>query len=526
MAEYKLVLPVFDEETLEIHYYLDEEGCVYNDLRELLDLGTTYLFCYYLKLVYQDFERIVEEDEIKIKFSAKPYTGSPKADFIAPRLCLEIASTQPQILKTRAKYNGHRFYFLDIERFIETTADLKVSAADLEEHRLAIEAFVRDVLPHIPFQNMPNSIAAAARKIFPSTTDGGKIDYLNEIRSSYVGGYYYVKDTWEVKDIIYDYDIKSMYPALLNSHRLFPNMYEPGVPQRLNGFVETNNKQQLAFYHIKTLKAHLKSKHFPTIWREKRMIIKMSKYGVCSHDYINCRVKSLVDGWITSVDYKMLLRDYDIGLLEIDYTYLVEGVPGWSMFDLLGQFYNLKERSVGATREVFKRLIDSYSGSLGMMPAMPHYWCSNLAGDKKELSVEKAAPTTCAPVDVAAFLTAYGRYEITELAYKNGYDNTYSIDTDGIFALDRTLDEECGEGLGSLRLDKVMRRARWFGQKQYESMEDGNDYFTPHIAGLPAYLYEHGIYDYIIPTIQYSKKLRKYIRYDQPFYLTEEDEDA
>lgn len=43
------------------------------------------------------------------------------------------------------------------------------------------------------------------------------------------------------------------------------------------------------------------------------------------------------------------------------------------MFDLLGQFYNLKERSVGATREVFKRLIDSYSGSLGMMPAMPHY---------------------------------------------------------------------------------------------------------------------------------------------------------
>lgn len=64
------------------------------------------------------------------------------------------------------------------------------------------------------------------------------------------------------------------------------------------------------------------------------------------------------------------------------------------------------------------------------------------------------------PVDIAAFLTAYGRYEITELAYKNGFDNTYSIDTDGIFALDRTLDAECGEGLGSLRLDKVMRYAR------------------------------------------------------------------
>lgn len=523
MADYKLVLPVIKEDTLEILYYVDEEGSVYSDLKEILEIGTTYLFCYYLKLVYQEFERIVAEKELAVKLSARPYTGNPKNDFVAPRLSIKLGSDQPEIFKTRAKYKGKKIYFLDIDKFIGITTDFNVKPADIPEHHAAIKAFISEILPHIPRETMPNSIAAAARKIFKCETSGKKLSYLNEIRSAYLGGYYYIKNTWEYNEIIYDYDIKSMYPAILNSNRLFPSIATDEAPERLKGFHSITNEKPLAFYHIKVLKAMVKDKHFPTIWKEKRLEQLLNKYGTCRYGYINCRINTLAEGWITSIDYHMLKRDYDIGLLEIDYTYLIEGVPGSLMFSSLGKFFNLKESSVGATREVYKKLIDSFSGSLGMMPKTPHYWASSLDGHQKIFNTPEKEPDTCSPVDIAAFLTAYGRYEITELAYKNGFDNTYSIDTDGIFALDRTLDAECGEGLGSLRLDKIMRNARWFGQKQYESIEDNSNELTPHIAGLPAYLYKPGCYDYMVPSIQYSKKLKKFIRYEQPFVLSQED---
>lgn len=524
MAEFKLVLPIINPQTLEIIYYLDDNGCVYENLREILDTEPLYLFCYYFKLVYQELESIVEEDKMSIKLTAKPYTGNPKIDFIAPRILLATRQSQPEIFKTRIKYKGKKVYFLDINRFVESSTDFNITPADMPDHKAAIEAFIKEILPFIPHQAMPNSIAAAARKIFPCETSGKKQSYLREIRSAYIGGYYYIKQTWERQPIIFDYDIKSMYPALLCSRRLFPSLYTEDCPEILDGFYETTKEKPLAFYHVKVLKATVKDKHFPTIWKEKRIEYHLNKYGVCQHGYINVRIDSMMDGWITSVDLKMLKRDYDIGLLEIDRTYLIEGIPGSVMFSKLERFFVLKEQSIGATREIYKKLIDSFSGSLGMMPTLPHHWAASLSGEKTIFSLPEAQPMKTSPVDIAAFLTAYGRYEITELAYKNGFDNTYSIDTDGIFALDRTLDKECGGGLGSLRLDKVMRHARWFAQKQYESIEDGNDYFTPHIAGLPAYLYEPGCYDYIVPSIQYSKPLKKYIRYEQPFFLTQEDD--
>lgn len=205
----------------------------------------------------------------------------------------------------------------------------------------------------------------------------------------------------------------------------------------------------------------------------------------------------------------MLKRDYYIVNININETYLfLDVVNGEIYFHELREFYEQKQQSRGTLRDLYKVIIDSYSGSLAMRKQFTRKikYISLSMPQETAIFAPDSKPS---PSHIYAFMTAYARNMISELALYAGFDNVISIDTDGIFTLNRKLDGVCDKGLGALRLDKIMKNARWFGMKQYE-YQDENDEWVPTIAGLPGYLYKHNQMIYEIPQIRYDKKNKKF----------------
>lgn len=515
----KVILPIMDD-NLTIDYYVDSEGNRYSNFYELLNIDDEIqLFFHYYNLVIQNFIEWCKVNDVILKTQERQaiYTGNPSYDFMTVLIHKGGINGDPMIEKTRGNIKGHKFRFFNIKNFKRNITDFNITEADLKDHQKFIDYFIQEIVPQCKFKAMPNSIASASRKILPDpyTFDNPKKrSMLIETQSSRIGGLYYAKKTGEVYKVLYDYDVSSMYPFQLLD-KLYPDFSD--VPLEVNRFVEIKQGKELALYHVIGIHAKLKRKHFATLWTQKEFRERMNRYGTCCDEVIDCWDIDPIDGWITSTDYEMLKRDYDIKQFIVDKTYLYcILVKGDKYFGKLKQFYDKKQASTGTIRELYKIIIDSYSGSL----AMRNFSTRRLNGlNDKKYDFYKPKDTQT-PADIYAFMTAYARQYISDLAMKAGYDKVVSIDTDGIFAKDRTLDAYCGEGLGKLRLDKIMYNARWFGQKQYEYQDESGEWI-PTIAGLPAYLYQHGKTEYVVPKLLFNKKTFKYEKKNTIFKIGE-----
>lgn len=516
----KVILPIIND-NLEILWYEDSELNHFNNLTELFENNDddTLFFFFYYNLVYQNLEKWAFNNGLEYKYGEKTiyYTGAPKDDFIAPLIKVASLQSDPDIGKTRVRYRGRKFSLYDIKKFVRGIADFNIDENDLVQAQNYMYYFRDAVVPlcgkHIVF---PNSIASASRNILPDPFNLDNREDMTELfkltTSSRLGGLYYLKERGKTYDVLYDYDTRSLYPYLLLS-KLYPSLNKK--PFHLSGFEPVKEGQELAFYHITNIRIKRKPTGIPSLWMQKEVKTKMRQYGIVTNNNIECYNIPEFEGWITSIDYKIIHRFYDVKILDIDQTIIyTELVPGKKYFSSLNKFYIKKDKATGAIRTLYKVIIDSYSGSLAMGSTMSKRMRTLDDTGYDFFTMGTSEP----PKDIYAFMTAYGREFISDLADKAGYKNVISIDTDGIFTKNRILDKYCGEGIGSLRLDKIMYNAKWFGQKQYE-YQDENKNWVPTIAGLPSYLYEHGKFDYEIPKIIFDKKTASYKKVQTIFNL-------
>ena len=323
---------------------------------------------------------------------------------------------------------------------------------------------------------LSKTLAAQAREemLFPILSVSGdqkemRLNLVQEIRSAYVSGHNYLRNT-QRQPFLYYCDVNSMYVYCL-SNFIFPSLIVP--PKRINHFVEPNS-EQLAIYHIQSIQADVKPKHFPTIFSGTTM---SKQLEIKDHYHLNIECMKPTKGWITSVDYEMLLRDYDIKKLDIDITLLYNKEADVSRelrAKHLLEFYNNKRNAVKGTPEYdyHKMLLNTFTGSLSIINTM-QYSHEDLIekGNTSLLRKDDKIPN----IEISAFMTAYARKYITELALLAGFDNVHCISTDAVVVEDYTvLRPFLGNDLGQLKMDEL-RNARWWRVNAYEWFdEDGN----------------------------------------------------
>lgn len=192
--------------------------------------------------------------------------------------------------------------------------------------------------------------------------------------------------------------------------------------------------------------------------------------------------------WMTQVDYAMILRYYDVEGAEASDLYWYESMEGEKLFGYFINFwYKIKswatktgERS---QRIAAKLILNSVSGSFGRSDVyyskVPYYDVIDMTHKKVKYKYTASENTAAAKLSgympVAAFITAYGRYEIVAAANSlnwKGHPVTY-INTDGFIAAGKDYsDRSCtavwiGDDIGLYKREFEAEKMHIFGANSY-----------------------------------------------------------
>lgn len=303
------------------------------------------------------------------------------------------------------------------------------------------------------------------------------------IRASYKGGYCYLNPKFANKDlgVMYTYDVKSMYPSVM-AYADLPF----GVPVHYEGAYEEDELMPLFIQKIH-VDCKLKEGHVPSIQSKSFMSIKLN--------YLKDTDGMTIELTLTSLDLMNLFEDYDI--YSIDF---IEGYKFRSSKDLFREYvdfyYEKKETSKGALKQLYKIFLNSLYGKFAMMTERSQAIPQILEGvnkyDRTELEEVDATYTA-----VASFITASARFKLLR-AIRANLENFVYCDTDSIHLLKPI--KRCpqlytlGKKLGDFDLENgsysskglpisEIKRARYLGQKCYV-LDMGNG-LKKKIAGAP-----------------------------------------
>lgn len=303
------------------------------------------------------------------------------------------------------------------------------------------------------------------------------------IRASYKGGYCYLNPKFANKDLgtMYTYDVKSMYPSVM-AYADLPF----GVPIYYKGAYEEDELMPLFIQKIH-VDCKLKEGHVPSIQSKSFMSIKLN--------YLKDTDGMTIELTLTSLDLMNLFEDYDI--YSIDF---IEGYKFRSSKDLFREYvdfyYEKKETSKGALKQLYKIFLNSLYGKFAMMTERSQAIPQILEGvnkyDRTELEEVDATYTA-----VASFITASARFKLLR-AIRANLENFVYCDTDSIHLLkpikERPELYTLGKKLGDFDLENgtyspeglpisEIKRARYLGQKCYV-LDMGNG-LKKKIAGAP-----------------------------------------
>jgi hypothetical protein len=150
------------------------------------------------------------------------------------------------------------------------------------------------------------------------------------------------------------------------------------------------------------------------------------------------------------------------------------------------------------------------------------YKVDHLTNPQKKVMVKEQKDEGFSAWDISAFMTAYARQYITELALLAGYENVACINVDAVAVVDPTpLLPFTGKNLGDLEMDREMFNAYWWRINTYE-WQDGSGVWNARIAGLPNTYYVHGKTEYVVPKILYDTKKHYYYKRVDRFNIEED----
>lgn len=314
-----------------------------------------------------------------------------------------------------------------------------------------------------------------------------------EIRQSYKGGFTYLSPKYAGKKVGHGItlDINSMYPAQLYS-KPFP-VFEPKI---FAGKYEYDPDYPLYVVNL-SCSFDLKKGKIPSIQLKRNMLFR-------SNEYIESTNGEIVDLTLTSVDYELFRKQYNVENLEFHGGYKFKQASGL-FTEYIDKFMKMKIESKKAGNKaqtlIAKLFLNSLYGRFGLNPntgrKIPQFEGGQVYY-KIELTKEGERKPIYVPV--ASFVTSYARAFIIESSQmirdwslKNkGYDAYVYSDTDSAkVLLDKSDLEELSSvlpiddyELGKWAFEEEWQAGMWLRQKCYiEQMMDGTIQAT--IAGLP-----------------------------------------
>lgn len=316
-------------------------------------------------------------------------------------------------------------------------------------------------------------------------------------RFAYRGGWCYLNEGKEKKLITngQTYDVNSLYPSVMESDS--GSLYPYGYPTFWKGNYipdEALSPFHVFIIRIKT-KFKLKKNYVPTIQIKNDYRYRSNEWLKTSDVYYNGKYYEslkLEDGseidsicmlTLTSVDYDLFLKHYDIDFLEI-----IDGCYFWSSSNFFGDYISkykkMKKESTGAKRQLAKLFLVNLYGKFGTSTNSSFKMAELVEGEPIKFNSVFESNKKPGYVPVACFVTAYARKFTIEAAQEN-YENLIYSDTDSLHL------EECDPkgitihdtNFRAWKLENKWDVGYFLRQKSYIE-RTGNSYLIK-MAGLP-----------------------------------------
>lgn len=311
-----------------------------------------------------------------------------------------------------------------------------------------------------------------------------------DIRKSYKGGFTYLNPKYKGKEagIGCVYDKNSMYPSM---------MYYKPMPLGTPIFFEGEYKQD-ALYNLYVIRISasftLKPNKIPSIQIKNNL-------SFIPNEYVETTNGDIVSLTLTSVDFELFKKQYDIDFLEYH--------GGWKFKSQVGLFRSYidywSEKKAQAKKDgdsvvylTSKLMLNSLYGRMGINPnvqsKIPYLDDDEIV--RYKMSEPEIRDSIYVPV--ASFITAYAREDIitTSQAIRDfsikeyGEDKYIYSDTDSCHIeipesvdLSSIIDID-NYRLGAWSVDKVFVRGKYLRQKCYIELGEDDD-LSVTIAGLP-----------------------------------------
>lgn len=298
---------------------------------------------------------------------------------------------------------------------------------------------------------------------FPTLDDA----WLSEWREAYRGGRSQVNPYYQGKILenVKRFDINSMYPSI---------MYKEKLPYGNPIEIDTINSYKFELYHV-NISFSLKEGHLPTLLK------KGSVYGGRDSYYVD--TDGVEEIWISNIDYKLLLRHYDIKFIVFIKMYGF-ATSSLMFFEYVNKWYSKKSIDTGAKKVVDKLMLNCLYGKFGSN----HIGIGRGVIIDEELDVVKYPKGLPQPMKhyylpLAIAITSYAHLYIDDAIMITGIENFVYCDTDSVHTLGTLPDDMIDNHiLGKFKLEGIEDKSKYVRQKTYIIKE--KDEITITCAGM------------------------------------------
>ena len=322
------------------------------------------------------------------------------------------------------------------------------------------------------------------------------IDEDTYMRKAYKGGFTYVNPRYANKEIGKGlvFDVNSLYPS-----RMYFCPMPYGKPVYYTGEYVKDDAYPLFIAHIQ-INFKIKKDHIPCIQIK-------NNFKFRSTEYLTSSDNELVDLYVSSVDYNLIMQQYEI--LDIIYIDGYKFASCTGVFnEYIDRFMEDKKKYTGAKRQEAKLFLNNLYGKLATNPNRK----SKIAYFDHEENIVKYTKgkeeiKTSLYLPMGIFITAEARYMTITNAQKL-YDRFIYADTDSLHLVGDEIPntiEIHDKDLGKWALESKFTRGKFIRPKTYIEEVDGKLHVT--CAGLPSKCHNQVTWNNFKSGTEYTGKL-------------------
>lgn len=320
-------------------------------------------------------------------------------------------------------------------------------------------------------------------------------------RRAYKGGYTYLNPKYAQENVfnVYVFDVNSLYPYVMRSLPL--PIGEPTVE-----YEKPTDTTKLYIVHIIT-QFKLKEGYLPTIQIKHDLSFKETEYLT--------EVQFPVHLYLTSVDYDIFIRHYDIEFLSVDRYYVFDAKVGLLAPYIDKHMEDKIKASVdndAPARYIAKRYLNSPYGKTGMrgdrINKQPIFDDEGVAYFEDE---KTQSDTVYVPY--AAFVCAWARSITINAAQKN-YDKFIYCDTDSLHLVGNATGIQVHDyDIGKWKLEGVFKTGKYIRAKTYIHGDDDYNICEIKSAGMPIEVKNKVTWDeFKIGAVFDGKRMHKHVK--------------